>query len=67
MSEKNRGAASIYGVRSVDADIVQLWENLEGMGNHMIEIQVLFLSSNYGLLYAKGSGRDRGRCSRKTT
>lgn len=31
---------AIYGVRSVDADVVNLWENLDGMGGDMVTAQV---------------------------
>ncbi|CAN0366987.1 unnamed protein product, partial [Ascophyllum nodosum] len=33
------GAATIYGVQSVDADIVNLWGNLDGMATVMVDAQ----------------------------
>lgn len=35
-----RGALAIYGVRSVDSDIVNMVDSLEGMGQVMVEAQV---------------------------
>ena len=36
-----RGAAVIYGVRSVDKDIVNLWDSLDGMATDMVDAQVM--------------------------
>lgn len=39
------GGAAIFGVRSLDADIVSLWSSLEGMGQDMVVAQVCLLLS----------------------